>query len=89
VFEATDALALQFPDNLTIAPWGDLFLCEDAPGTDRVLVLDARGDLAVFARHRFGTSEFAGVTFSPDGDWLFVNVQNPGATFAIRGPFRG
>jgi hypothetical protein len=89
VCESTDALALHYPDNLTIAPWGDLFVCEDAPRIDRVLVLDARGELAVFARHRLGTSEFAGVTFSPDGDWLFVNVQDPGATFAIRGPWRG
>jgi uncharacterized protein len=32
--------------------------------------------------------EFAGATFSPDGDVLFVNVQTPGVTFAIEGPWR-
>ncbi len=32
-------------------------------------------------------SEFAGATFSPDGTWLFVNLQIPGATYAITGPW--
>jgi hypothetical protein len=29
--------------------------------------------------------EFAGATFS--GDWMFVNIQTPGVTFAITGPW--
>jgi secreted PhoX family phosphatase len=29
----------------------------------------------------------AGCTWSPDGTWLFVNVQRPGATYAITGPW--
>ena len=33
-------------------------------------------------------SEFAGATFSPDGSTLFVNIQSPGITFAITGPWR-
>ena len=33
-------------------------------------------------------SEFAGPTFSPDGQTFFVNVQNPGITYAIWGPFK-
>jgi hypothetical protein len=32
-------------------------------------------------------SEFAGACFSPGGDRLFVNVQTPGVTFEIRGPW--
>jgi uncharacterized protein len=32
-------------------------------------------------------SEFAGATFSPDGLQLFVNIQTPGVTFAIQGPW--
>ena len=32
-----------------------------------------------------GFSEFAGATFSPDGTWLFVNIQVPGITCAITG----
>jgi len=41
-----------------------------------VLAMNARSD-----------SEFAGVTFSPDGGTLFVNLQKPGLTFAIKGPW--
>jgi secreted PhoX family phosphatase len=32
--------------------------------------------------------EFCGATFSPGGRTLFVNVQIPGVTFAIEGPWR-
>jgi secreted PhoX family phosphatase len=32
-------------------------------------------------------NEFAGACFSPDGKWLFVNIQTPGVTFAITGPW--
>jgi secreted PhoX family phosphatase len=32
-----------------------------------------------------GFSEFAGACFSPDGNWLFVNIQVPGITCAITG----
>jgi hypothetical protein len=31
--------------------------------------------------------EFAGACYSPDGQWLFVNIQTPGITFAITGPW--
>src|SRR5687768_9359949 len=32
-------------------------------------------------------AEFAGACYSPDGEWLFVNIQSPGITFAITGPW--
>ena len=32
-----------------------------------------------------GFSEFAGPCFSPNGEWLFVNIQVPGITCAITG----
>jgi secreted PhoX family phosphatase len=31
--------------------------------------------------------EFAGCSYSPDGQWLFVNIQRPGITVAITGPW--
>ena len=31
--------------------------------------------------------EWAGASFSPDGKWLFANIQTPGITFAITGPW--
>ena len=36
----------------------------------------------------FENREFAGATFSPDGQTLFVNIQTPGLTLAIWGPWR-
>ena len=34
-------------------------------------------------------SEWAGSVFEPkSGDWLFVNLQSPGITLAITGPWR-
>ena len=34
-------------------------------------------------------SEWCGSVFEPTrGDWLFVNLQNPGITFAITGPWK-
>jgi secreted PhoX family phosphatase len=32
-------------------------------------------------------NEWAGACYSPDGQWLFVNIQTPGITFAISGPW--
>ena len=34
------------------------------------------------------TSEWAGATFSDDGDWLFLNLYGPGVTIAITGPWQ-
>jgi uncharacterized protein len=37
----------------------------------------------------FRGSEWAGATFEPkNGNWLFANIQSPGVTFAITGPWR-
>jgi secreted PhoX family phosphatase len=41
-------------------------------------------DLTKTALH----SEWAGATFSADGEWLFVNIFNPGVTVAITGPWQ-
>lgn len=38
-------------------------------------------------RGDFRGKEWTGVTFSPDGKWLFANIQTPGITFAITGPW--
>ena len=35
----------------------------------------------------YRNSEWAGACYSPDGRWLFVNIQTPGITFAITGPW--
>lgn len=89
LFYETDAASdLHNPDNLTIAPWGDLFVCEDGGGNDGLVRIDPRGNLATIARNTYTRSELTGVCFSPDGATLFVNLQQPGITLAITGPFR-
>ena len=35
----------------------------------------------------YRNQEFAGACYSPDGQWLFCNIQTPGITFAITGPW--
>ena len=34
------------------------------------------------------SSEWAGATFSKDGEWLFLNIYSPGVTVAITGPWQ-
>ena len=45
------------------------------------------GETFPFAQNRLSDEEFAGATFSPDGGTLFANIQGPGTTFAIWGPW--
>ncbi|HEX6278522.1 MAG TPA: alkaline phosphatase PhoX [Pyrinomonadaceae bacterium] len=75
------------PDNICVAPFGDLFLCEDGSGTEFVVGVNTSGELYRFAANVLNGSEFAGACFSPDGKTLFVNMQTPGITFAIWGPW--
>jgi hypothetical protein len=83
------------PDNITIAPWGDLWFAEDGDGIQRIMGVTPGGRSYEFARNRLvgfnedTAAEFCGPTFSPDGRTFFVNIQNPGHTFAITGPFPG
>jgi secreted PhoX family phosphatase len=46
-----------------------------------------RGEIFDFGRNDLNNSELAGSTFSPDVETLFVNIQTPGITFAITGPW--
>ncbi|MCY0992159.1 DUF839 domain-containing protein [Nannocystis sp. ILAH1] len=78
---------LDMPDNICVAPWGEVFMAEDGDGDNFVRVLAPTGEVYDFARNAQSDSEFAGVCFSPDGKTLFVNIQGDGITLAIRGPF--
>lgn len=86
--EPNEATVLESPDNIIVSPFGDLFLCEDGDGTNYVVGVNSRGQLYQFARNSLNDSEFAGVCFSPDGQTMFLNIQDPGITFAIWGPWR-
>lgn len=74
-------------DNLTAAPWGDLVVCEDRSGDEVRLIGVTPGGQCYTLAHNHAHTEFAGVTFSPDGTTLFVNLQHEGLTVAITGPW--
>lgn len=86
LFEPDDPDVFDMVDNLTVAPWGDLILCEDGPGDSFVVGVTPEGETYKLVRNHLG-SEWAGVTFSPDGTTMFVNVQRPGFTIAVTGPW--
>jgi secreted PhoX family phosphatase len=86
-YEGTKATKMESPDNIVVTPWGDLWFAEDGTGRDRIMGITPDGQVYSFARNRMNTSEFAGPCFSPDGQTFFVNIQNPGMTFAVWGPF--
>ena len=68
---------------------------------ERLVGLTLHGETFTFAMNNINLSqpvrsipagdyrqaEWAGACYSPDGRWLFVNIQTPGMTFAIRGPW--
>jgi uncharacterized protein len=101
VYESPSSDALLKPDNIAVSPGGGILLCED---TDRARQTFLRGLTDDGALYTFAANirpglipgsttpaswdEFAGATFDPDGQWLFVNIQTPGITFAITGPFQ-
>lgn len=98
---AANGEILDEPDNVTVTPFGDLFLCEDSSDDFQYIVgVDRKGRLYQFAQNvlfsqvtddpakqPFVGNEFAGACFSPNGRTLFVNIQTPGITFAIWGPW--
>jgi secreted PhoX family phosphatase len=80
-------------DNITFAPWGDMFVCEDQAGKrnipeQHILRITPTGQISKFARNVLNNTELAGVCFSPDGSTMFVNLYDPGITVAITGPWR-
>ena len=86
--EPNDTNLVHNADNLTVAPWGDLILCEDrSENVVRLVGVTPQGECYHFGFNHLRT-EFAGVTFSPDGSALFVNIQGAGTTVAITGPWR-
>lgn len=88
--EPAEDTLLDGPDNLCVAPFGDLVICEDnlARRENFVVGVTAHGSVYRFARNAHPSRrEFAGACFAPDGNTLFVNVQEPGMTFAIWGPW--
>jgi secreted PhoX family phosphatase len=90
---------LDNPDNIAWSPRGSILLCEDGSETPQKLRgLTPDGEIFPFAENQivlngevngisgdFRDKEWAGATFY--NEWLFVNIQTPGVTFAITGPW--
>jgi uncharacterized protein len=103
VYVSPGAEVLDNPDNITVSPRGGIVLCEDGDNEVQALQgLTPDGEIFRFAENHvvlngqrngivgtFTNFEWAGATFEPkNGNWLFVNVQTPGITFAITGPWK-
>jgi secreted PhoX family phosphatase len=86
--EPNDPSILDHPDQLTVAPWGDIMVCEDGRGDQFLLGVTPKGQFYKFALNALNDSELAGVCFSPDRTTMFLNNLATGLTFAITGPWK-
>jgi secreted PhoX family phosphatase len=84
--ESPGPAVLDMPDNICMAPWGDLLLAEDGSGEQYLRGITPEGRVYDLARNAKSSGEFAGICVSPRGDALFVNMQQDGLTLAITGP---
>jgi len=89
LLEPAEPSRLNMPDNICLAG-RNLLICEDNEKEIHLRMLTPEGhvfDLAENIARGFEMKELSGVTFSPDGQTLFVNLQVPGMTLAIWGPW--
>lgn len=90
IYESDNELLLDSPDNITVSPRGGLVLCEDGGGDQYLRGLTRKGEIFDFAKNvlaGFADSEFAGACYDPAGETLFANIQTPGVTLAVWGPW--
>ena len=81
------------PDNVHVSPYGGIVMTEDGDGLNHVVGWTPKRGAFALARNEIvfngGNAEMTGPVFSPYGDgMLFANVQEPGHTYAITGPFK-
>ena len=88
--ESGDDRVYDYGDNLTVTPWGDLLVCEDRYSEEAIHLraITPDGRAYTVARNAYeGNGEFCGVCVSPDASTVFLNIQKPGITLAITGPW--
>ena len=101
IYVSPDQQILDNPDNITVHPTRGIVLCEDGDLNGlRMQFLTPNGEIYPFAMNNIELNGFKGFTgdyrgmewcgacFSPDGKWLFANIQTPGVTVAITGPWK-
>lgn len=88
IAQADANTSMDMPDNITVTPWGDLLVCEDNQRDEYLRMITRSGKVIPFAHNALSISELAGVCFSPDGRFLFLNIQSNGLTLMIEGPFQ-
>lgn len=86
--EPNDPLVMDHPDQIAIAPWGDMFVCEDGDDGNFLLGVTPQRKIYKFAWNALNQSDLTGVCFSPDGSTMFLNILEPGVTLAITGPWK-
>jgi len=84
-YEVDHKDGLNMPDNITVAPWGDLIVCEDNPDLDRLWGITPDGRPYLIAENNYTGAELAGACFSPGGKTLYINIQQNGQTISIDG----
>ncbi len=90
-------LAFDGPDGCHVSPYGSLVLSEDGSTANHLLSWTRETGAQAIARNLIVQeqsssgadvySEMTGPCFAPDGSLLFGNVQEPGHSFAISGPW--
>ena len=87
-FEMSAKDMINMPDNLTVAPWGDLIVCEDNPDIDRLWGIKPDGSVYLIAENSYTGAELAGVCFNQKNDTMYLNIQQNGQTIAIKGDWK-
>ncbi len=97
LYESPGRDVLDMPDNLATMAGGALLLCEDGGTPSRLSLLTASGEVMPIAENNvvldglkgfrgdYRGGEWCGVCRI--GEWVFANLQEPGISFAITGPW--
>jgi secreted PhoX family phosphatase len=86
--ESRDTATFDMVDNICASPFGHMVVAEDGGGDNFLRGVTPRGEIYALLRNAHpAQSELCGPCFSPDGSTLFVNIQKPGMTVAVTGPW--